>query len=65
VRFWIAAVDAALTGQADVVSGAFEHIIDLQARGINYKGFVAQGRTLQISLGLSTRRAHSVRLWQI
>lgn len=55
------AVNAALTGQAEVVSGAFEHIIDLQARGINYKGFVAQGRTLQISLGLSTRRAHSVR----
>jgi len=55
------AVNAALAGQADVVSGAFEHIIDLQARGINYKGFVVQGRTPQISLGLSTRRAHNVK----
>ncbi len=51
------AVNTALAGQADVVSGAFEHIIDLQARGLNYRAFVMQGRTPQISLGLSTRRA--------
>ena len=51
------AVNTALAGQADVVSGAFEHIIDLQARSLNYRAFVMQGRTPQISLGLSNRRA--------
>jgi NitT/TauT family transport system substrate-binding protein len=51
------AVNMALAGQADVVSGVFEHIIDLQARGLNYRAFVMQGRTPQISLGLSMRRA--------
>lgn len=55
------AVNTALAGQADVVSGAFEHIIDLQARGLNYRAFVMQGRTPQISLGLSTRRALAMR----
>lgn len=55
------AVNAALAGHADVVSGAFEHIIDLRARGINYKGFVVQGRAPQISLGLSSRRAQSLK----
>lgn len=55
------AVNAALSGQADVVSGAFEHIIDLQARGQNYRAFVMQGRTPQISLGLSTRRALGIK----
>lgn len=55
------AVNAALAGQADVVSGAFEHIIDLQARGINYRAFVVQGRALQISLGVSSRKAQSMK----
>ena len=55
------AVNAAVAGQADVVSGAFEHIIDLRARGLLYRGFVVQGRTPQISLGLSPRRAHSLK----
>lgn len=55
------AVNTALAGQADVVSGAFEHVIDLQARGLNYRGFVVQGRAPQISLGLSTRRAQGMK----
>jgi len=55
------AVNAALAGHADVVSGAFEHIIDLRARGIHYKGFVVQGRAPQMSLGLSLRRAQSLK----
>ena len=57
----VQAVNAALAGQADVVSGAFEHVIDLRARGFLYKGFVVQGRTPQISLGLSSRRAQSMK----
>lgn len=57
----VQAIHAALTGQADVVSAAFEHIIDLQAKGHNYRGFVVQGRTPQISLALSTRRAHGMK----
>ncbi|MEY3139550.1 MAG: hypothetical protein RL298_291 [Pseudomonadota bacterium] len=48
------AVQLALNGQADVVSGAFEHTLDLQARGLNYRAFVLQGRAPQISVGLAT-----------
>lgn len=51
------AVQAALNGQADVISGAFEHALDLQARGLNYRAFVLQGRTPQMSVGLVTRKA--------
>ena len=51
------AVQMALSGQADVVSAAFEHVLDLQASGLPYKAFVLQARTPQISLGLASRRA--------
>ena len=57
----VQAVNAALAGHADVVSGAFEHVIDLRARGTHYKAFVVQGITPQISLGLSSRRAQSLK----
>ena len=50
------AVQMAVNGQADVVAGAFEHALDLQARGLNYRAFVLQGRAPQMSLGLSTRK---------
>ena len=55
------AVQAALNGQADVISGAFEHALDLQARGLNYRAFVLQGRTPQISLGLLARKANTMK----
>jgi NitT/TauT family transport system substrate-binding protein len=55
------AVQAALSGQADVVSGAFEHTLDLQAKGLSYKAFVLQGRAPQISVGLSPRRLTGVK----
>ena len=51
------ALQLALSGQADVVSGAFEHTLDLQARGLNYRAFVLQGRAPQISVGLATKKA--------
>ncbi|NBX90288.1 MAG: hypothetical protein EBQ86_09375 [Betaproteobacteria bacterium] len=55
------AVQTLLQGQADVMAGAFEHTIDLQARGLNYRAFVLQGRTPQISIGLSTRKVVGMR----
>ena len=55
------AVQMALNGQADVVSGAFEHTLDLQARGLNYRAFVLQGRAPQMSVGLATRKALAIK----
>jgi NitT/TauT family transport system substrate-binding protein len=55
------AVQMALNGQAEVVSGAFEHTLDLQARGLNYRAFVLQGRAPQISVGLATRKALAIK----
>jgi NitT/TauT family transport system substrate-binding protein len=51
------ALQMALSGQADVVSGAFEHVLDLQAAGMPYGAFVLQSRAPQISVGLASRRA--------
>ena len=48
------AMRAALQGEADVVSGAYEHTLDLAARGVAYRSFVLQGRAPQIALGVST-----------
>ena len=55
------AVQAALNGQAEVVSGAFEHVLDLQASGSAYRSFVLQSRAPQISVGLASRRAAGMR----
>ena len=55
------AVNAALTGRAEVVSGAFEHVLDLQALGHSYRAFVMQGRAPQISVAMSSRRAALMR----
>ncbi len=52
-----AQVHQALTsGQVDVVSGAFEQVLDLNEQGQKTKAFVLQGRTPQISLGIALRR---------
>jgi NitT/TauT family transport system substrate-binding protein len=55
------AVQLALSGQAEVISGAFEHALDLQARGLNYRAFVLQGRAPQMSVGLATRKANAMK----
>jgi len=55
------AVQTATNGQADVVSGAFEHTLDLQAQGLNYRAFVLQGRSPQMSLGLASRKATTMK----
>jgi NitT/TauT family transport system substrate-binding protein len=55
------AVQMALNGESDVVSGAFEHVLDLQAAGLPWRAFVLQSRAPQISVGLTSRRAVGVK----
>lgn len=55
------ALASATQGQADVVSGAFEHLFGLHQRGLNYQGFVQLGRTPQVALGVSTRKGAALR----
>ena len=48
-------LQAVASGSADVVSGAYEHTIDLQSKSQFYQAFVLLGRAPQIALGISTR----------
>lgn len=50
-----AALRAVVGGSADVVSGAYEHTINLQSKGQMFTAFVLQGRAPQIVLAVSTR----------
>jgi NitT/TauT family transport system substrate-binding protein len=49
------ALQAMVGGSADVVSGAYEHTINMQAKGQTITAFVLQGRAPQIVLGVSTK----------
>ena len=49
------AMQAALNGAVDVVSGAFEHTISLQSRGQDYQAFVMLGRAPAIAMGISPK----------
>jgi NitT/TauT family transport system substrate-binding protein len=49
------ALQAVVGGSADVVSGAFEHPINLQSKGQAYRSFALQGRAPMIVLGVSTK----------
>lgn len=49
------ALQALVGGSADVVSGAFEHTIAMQAKGQFVREFVLQGRAPQIVLGVSKK----------
>jgi NitT/TauT family transport system substrate-binding protein len=49
------ALQAVVGGSADVVSGAYEHTINLQNKGQFFQAFVLQGRAPQIALGVSTK----------
>ena len=42
-------------GAADVVSGSYEQVLGLQARGQRFQSFVLQGRAPAMSLGISTK----------
>src|SRR5215475_1420396 len=49
------ALQAVVGGSADVVSGAFEHTLNMQAKGQPMRAFVLQGRAPQIVLGVSNK----------
>ena len=49
------ALQAVVGGSADVVSGAYEHTINLQSKGQFFQAFVLQGRAPAIALGVSTK----------
>ena len=49
------ALQAVVGGSADVVSGAYEHTINLQSKGQQFQAFVLQGRAPQISMGISPK----------
>lgn len=48
-------VSIAVGDSADVVSGAYDHTINLQANGQPIKAFVLQGRAPQIVLAVSNK----------
>jgi NitT/TauT family transport system substrate-binding protein len=49
------ALQAVVGGSADVVSGAFEHTVNMQHKGQRMRAFVLQGRAPQIVLGLNPK----------
>ena len=49
------ALQAMVGGSADVVSGAFEHTINMQLKGQRLRAFVLQGRAPQIVLGVNPK----------
>ena len=49
------ALQALVGGSADVVSGAYEHTINMQAKGQAITAFVLQGRAPQIVLAVSNK----------
>jgi NitT/TauT family transport system substrate-binding protein len=55
------ALASVLSGQADVVAGAFEHLFGLQQKGLAYQGFVQMGRAPQVALGVSMRKGAAMR----
>ena len=51
------ALQAMVGGSADIVSGAYEHTINMQAKGIDIVGIALQGRYSGIVLGVYKNRA--------
>ena len=49
------ALQAMVGGSADVVSGAFEHTINMQVKGQRLRAFALQGRAPQIVLGINPK----------
>src|ERR1700716_113631 len=50
-------LEAVVGGSADVVAGAYEHTINMQARKQNFQAFVLAGASPQISVGIAASRA--------
>lgn len=55
------ALQAMVGGSADVVSGAYEHTINMQAKGISIVGIALQGRYSGIVLGVNKNRVAQYR----
>ena len=49
------ALQAVVGGSADVVSGAFEHMVNMQFKGQRMRAFVLQGAAPQIVLGINPK----------
>jgi NitT/TauT family transport system substrate-binding protein len=49
-------LQAVVGGSADVVSGAYEHTINMQSRGQHFQAFVLMGRAPQIAVGVATAK---------
>jgi NitT/TauT family transport system substrate-binding protein len=49
------ALQAVVGGSADIVSGAFEHTLIMQPKGIRLRAFVLQGRAPQVVLGINPK----------
>src|SRR4051812_18985114 len=49
------ALQALVGGSADVVSGAYEHTINMQSKNQSIESIVLQGRAPQIAIGVSTK----------
>jgi NitT/TauT family transport system substrate-binding protein len=49
------ALQAVVGGSADVVSGAFEHTLNMQVKGQRMRAFALQGRAPQIVLGINPK----------
>lgn len=54
-------LQALMGGSADIVSGGFDHVVVMRARGRKLKAFVLQLATPAISLGVAGRRAAAYR----
>jgi NitT/TauT family transport system substrate-binding protein len=54
-------LQAMMGGSADVVAGGFDHVVILRARGQKLKGFVLQGATPSLMLGVVKARAAGYR----
>src|SRR3954466_11127495 len=53
------ALQAMVGGSADVVSGAYEHVVDMHAKGLEVQEFVLQDRYSGIVLGLTKDKART------
>src|SRR5262252_9462972 len=51
------ALRAVVGGSADVVSGAYEHTLNMQPKGQYMQCFVQQGRAPQLAIGISKEKA--------
>ena len=52
-------LEAVVGGSADVVSGAYEHTINMQTKKLRFQAFVLAGASPQISVGIAASRASS------